>query len=343
MAALAPRRNPRWRVCGRAQRGAALLLALFVVTLAVVIVSGLFWRQFVLARTAGNQQRIEQAHLILDAAQRWAHMMLESSPHPAYDTLADPWATPLAPTPLDQFSIGIPVLNDATLEGSLQDAQARFNLRNLVDVGAHINPEWLTALEKLCTLLSVPPAAAPLIANHIAQAYSNVPTPNNATPANPNAAGFVMAPGAAFPLNTGTRVLPPVFPEDLLGIPGLDPAAAQALAPFVVLLDQSAIPVNFNTASAPVMAAVVPKLSLADATNLAAERDRAYFINPADVQKRLRDRGSLNLSNVATSTSYFLLQGTVSIGETRHTLRSLLRRGAGGPNGRITVLWQRDD
>lgn len=326
----------------RRQRGAALLLALFVVTLAVVVVSGLFWRQFVLTRTAGNQLRIEQAHFVLDAAQTWARLVLESSPHPAYDTLADPWARPLAATSLDQLSIGVPMLNEASVEGGLEDAQGRFNLRNLVDAGSHINPGWLAAFEKLCALVSVPPMAAQVIANDIAQAYTNVPvTPNGATGA-AGAGGYAMAPGAAFPLNNGIRAIPPVFPEDLQGIPGLDPVAAQALAPFVILLDQPGIPVNFNTASAQVMAAVVPNLTLADAANLAAERDRAYFTGVGDITLRLRDRGTLDLTSVATSSSYFLLHGSVTIGTARHSLRSLVHRGAGGPAGRVTVLWQRE-
>jgi len=44
-----------------AQRGAAVLMALFVAALATMIITGLFYRQFVLLRTIENQQLTSQS------------------------------------------------------------------------------------------------------------------------------------------------------------------------------------------------------------------------------------------------------------------------------------------
>jgi general secretion pathway protein K len=61
---------------GLRQRGAAVLMALVVATLATLIVSGLFWQQFVLLRTIENQQLIVQSRLLMSGALDWARAML---------------------------------------------------------------------------------------------------------------------------------------------------------------------------------------------------------------------------------------------------------------------------
>jgi general secretion pathway protein K len=328
------------------QRGAAVLLALFIVTLATLIVTDLFWRQFALFRTVENQQMGAQSRMLLTGAQDWARMILQDQTHPGYDALSDPWAQPLAETHLDQLGDTAPLVSQATIEGGIEDAQSRFNLRNLVDGAGNINPVQLAVLDKLTTLLAAPSGTARLIANYVAQAYTNVPPATNAA-ANTAAtvlAAAASASGGVVPLNTGTRPLPPVLPEDLGGVPGIDPGAAQSLAQFVVLLDQANTSVNFNTAGPEMMAAVIPELSISDANTLAAERDRAYFVSVGDIQNRLHGRGgSFSLAGVSTNSSYFIVQGTVRLERAATRMRALLRRTATGAQSRVDVLWERDE
>jgi len=156
----------------RRQGGAAVLVAVFVVAIATVIVTDLFWRQYVLVRTVENQQKGAQARLLLHGAQDWARAILQDQTHPAYDALSDPWAQPLAQTRLDQLGETAPLASQATLEGGIEDAQARFNLRNLIDGGGAINPVQLAVLDKLARLLGAPSGTARLIAAYIAQAYA---------------------------------------------------------------------------------------------------------------------------------------------------------------------------
>jgi len=340
----ARRRCPCTRRAGAAPahraRGAAVLLALFIVVLATLIVSELFWRQFVLIRTVENQQMGAQARLLLSGAQDWARMILQDQTHPTYDALSDPWAQPLAQTRLDQMGEAAPLVAQATIEGAIEDAQGRFNLRNLVDAAGNIRPDQLAVLDRLATMLAAPAGTARLIANDLASAYAGA-APASTVPALAQAAG--VAPPQLVVSNV-PRLLPPVLPEDLAGVPGIDPAAAQVLAHFVVLLDQANTTVNFNTAPPEIMAALLPGLSLNDANTLAAERDRAYFLSVADIQNRLRGRGgNLSLAGVSTNSSYFLVQGTVRLDRAVTRLRALLHRTAVGAQGRVDVLWERNE
>ena len=89
------------------QDGAAVLMALFVATLATLIVTGLFYRQFVLLRTIENQQLVSQSRQLLRGALDWGRAILrEDANRSSYDALSEPWAQPLAETRLDQLGSG---------------------------------------------------------------------------------------------------------------------------------------------------------------------------------------------------------------------------------------------
>jgi general secretion pathway protein K len=330
-----PARTP----IGRTQQGAAVVVALFVVALATVIVTDLFWRQFVLFRTIENQQTGAQARLLLHGAQDWARAILQDQTHPAFDSKSDAWAQPLAQTRLDQLGETAPLAAQATLEGGIEDAQARFNLRNLIDSAGVVNPVQLQALDKLATLLGAPGGTARLVALYLAQAYAGIP-PGTA-PALPS--GSTIGGGSGAAPAGGNRPMPPVFPDDLAAIPGIDTATAHTLAQFVILLDQTSTPVNFNTAGPEVMAAVIPELSLGDANVLAAERDRAYFISVGDIQNRLHGRaGVFSVAGISTNSQYFIVHGTVRLDRAATTMFALVRRSGTGAQGGVDVLWERE-
>src|SRR5258708_10326799 len=114
------------------ERGAALLMALVVAALATLIVSGLFWRQFVLVRTIENQQLMSQSRLLLRGALDWARSILrEDAAHTTYDALNEPLAQPLAETRLDQLGESSALASPASMSGSSADAQSRLNRHDL--------------------------------------------------------------------------------------------------------------------------------------------------------------------------------------------------------------------
>ncbi|MFZ5540393.1 MAG: type II secretion system minor pseudopilin GspK [Pseudomonadota bacterium] len=307
------------------QRGAAVLMALFVATLATLIVTGLFWNQFVLLRTIENQQLVSQSRLLLRGALDWARAILrEDAARSNYDARTEPWATPLAPTRLDQLGETSALASQATIEGDIDDAQARLNLRNLVSGDGQIVERELAALRRLCALLAVPEATADLIAQRMAEAFAPAPAPAGDGRAKP-------------------RPIPLVLPRDLFAVDGIDPEAAAKLATHVVVLDEPT-PVNVNTAASEVIAARIAGLTWMDANRIVEQRTQlGYFRDVADLRNRLGDKATgLMPQDVSTTSRYFFVRGRVRLDRASTGMEALVKRGAPGAPAPISVLWQRE-
>jgi general secretion pathway protein K len=315
---LPPTRPPR------RNRGAAVLMALFVATLATLIVTGLFWNQFVLLRTIENQQLVSQSRLLLRGALDWARAILrEDGARSSFDGLDEPWAQPLAETRLDQLGETATLASQATIAGGIDDAQARMNLRNLIGGDGLVVEKELFALRRLAGILGVPEQTADLIAVRMQEALQ------------PRAADGRES--------TERRPIPLVLPLDLLAIPGIDAEAARRLADYVVVLDEPT-PVNVNTAKAEVIAARVPGLSLQDGRALVEQRLKlGHFRDVAEVQTNLRDKAAgVSQADVATTSRYFLVSGRVRLDRADTRIEALVKRGAPGASVPIAVLWHRE-
>jgi general secretion pathway protein K len=316
----------------RNERGAAVLMALFVATLATLLITGLFHRQFVLLRTIENQQLMSQSRLLLRGALDWGRAILrEDANRSSYDALSEPWAQPLAETRLDQLGETSSLAALASIAGSIEDAQGRLNLRNLIEQGQIVEKELL-ALRRLATLLQLPEQTADLIALRMAQAM----------PAPPSDGDDPSTDGTA--LEHGPRPLPLMMPADVAGVAGIDPQAVSRLGPYIVVLDERT-PVNANTASPEVLSARVPDFTLAEARALVAERERlSYFNNVGEVRVRLGSKGApVGEAELSTASRYFFIRGEVKLDRAVTRMEALVKRGApgGGPAG-VTVLWTRE-
>jgi general secretion pathway protein K len=310
----------------RRQRGAAVLMALFVATLATVIVYGLFWQQFVAVRTIENQQLIAQSRVLMAGALDWARAMLrEDAMRSSHDGLDDFWAKGLAETRLDQLGESSMLAAQASIAGSIEDAQSRLNLRNLVGDSGEIVEAELDSLKRLCELLDVPPASAELIALRMQAAFA------------PAAAGD----GADGPV---IRPLPPIHGHDIVAIPGMDATAGERLSRYLVVLDRNKTALNVNTAAAEVIAAH-QNISLARARALVAQREQlSYFNDIADFRKYLGDTGDSGTGNagLSTSTSYFFVRGQIRLSRADIRMEALVRRSAQAGGGPAETLWQRE-
>ncbi len=334
--------RPRWGRDGvgrssrriRQQNGAAVLLALFVAALATMIVSALFYRQFVLLRTIENQQLMSQSRLLLRGALDWGRAILrEDANRSSYDALSEPWAQPLAETRLDQLGETSSLASQASIAGSMEDAQGRFNLRNLVDNGQIVESE-LEALRRLCVLLQVPEQTAELIALRMQQGLP-------ATTAAPDDGGRMSDAGMG---TDKRRPLPLMHPQDLASISGISAEATQRLAPYIVVLDERT-PINANTARPEVIAARVPDLSLSDARALVAERERiSYFNNVGEVRTRLGVKANaVGEADIATASRFFFVRGEVKLDRAVTRMEALVKRGIPGQGIQpVTVLWIRE-
>jgi general secretion pathway protein K len=308
-------------------------MALFVAAIATLIVSGLFWRQFVLVRTIENQQLVSQSRLLLRGAFDWASSILrENAATTNTVNLTEPWAQPLAETRLDQLGESSALASQASMAGSIEDAQSRLNLRNLAVAGTDPSQaeKQHDVLARLASELSLPEATADLISAYAAQTF--------ALPVNP-----VVAAATGAQTGSPTQILPLVFPEDLARVPGLDPAAAARLAPYVVVLDTAPTAVNFNTASAELIAAEI-SLQLSDARALVAERDRIPFLSTGDIGNRLHGRGTSDTAsevtaNASITSSYFFVRGEIKLQRADTRMEALVRSNGPSP---VIILWERE-
>ena len=286
------------------QRGVAVIMALLLTALAVTLVSSLFWQQQVQIRSIENQRLQSQSQWIMLDAIDWAGLILrEDARHSSVDSLDEPWAVPLVEMPLNSFA-EYDGVSDATLSGSISDAQARLNLSNLCDNGT-INPVEVSAFQRLLAILQLNPALAQATAGAMLSTQASMAVPGGA----PQFISF-------------TQV------DDLLDVPGFTPKILGVLKDFVIFLPQ-ATPVNVNTAPAEVLAARVDGLTLDSAYALVANRSTASFINLADFTLRLQaymPPSSSSINEVAVSTNYFLIDGVVRMKRAELQVQALIKR-----------------
>ena len=299
-------------------------MALLLTTLAITIVASLFWQQQVQVRSIENQRLQLQKQWILRGALDWASLILrEDAKYSSVDTLDEPWAVPLAETRLDQYvesGRADTDAADATLSGSISDAQARYNLTNLCLNGV-TNPAEIAAFARLLDNAKLNPALAQKTADEMAVAQKK-PTANAANRDNQS---------GPQPMNL-TQV------DDLLAVPGFTPEILDRLKNFVIFLPR-ATPINVNTAPAEVLAARIDGLTPEDATTLVASRNTASFRYIPDFTERLPGK-SLSVSNLEASvaTNYFLVNGKVRMNRAELEVQALIER-----NGASTkLIWIRE-
>lgn len=286
------------------QRGVAVIMALLLTALAVTLVSSLFWQQQVQIRSIENQRLQSQNQWIMLAAIDWASLILrEDARHSSVDSLDEPWAVPLVEMPLNSFA-EYDGTDDATLSGSISDAQARLNLTNLCANGA-INPVEVNTFQRLLAILHLNPALAQVAAEAILSAEASM-----------------TAPGSLPKFINFTQL------DDLLDVPGFTPKILGMLKDFVIFLPQ-ATPVNVNTAPAEVLAARVDGLTLDSAYALVASRRTASFTNLADFSLRLQEytpSSFPSINEVAVASNYFLVNGMVRMKRAELQVQALIKR-----------------
>ncbi len=299
------------------QRGAALLLAMLILTLVATMASGMVWQQWRAIQVESAERARTQAAWILSGALDWARLILrEDARNGGPDHLGEPWAVPLAEARLSSFLAADRDNNSAAeadgveafLSGTISDAQARWNLRKLVDAHGKTPEAQLRVMTRLCEQAGLPSDTA----ERIAQALRTAWAPSVARPA-----ASAPAPAAIAPQRLAE-----------LAWLGIDADTLRRLEPWVTVLPGSETRVNVNTAPAEVIAAAVDGMSLGSARRLLQERQRtpvrdpsaqparAYF--PADPQT--------NLDGVGGASRYFIVQGRLRLGDRVLEERSLIER-----------------
>jgi general secretion pathway protein K len=230
------------------QKGAALLLAMLVLTLVATLSAGMVWQQWKGIEVETAERARGQAVWLIEGAVDWARLILrtdlQDKERPNVDTLNEPWNTPLRDVKLSEFlaadknntaDTGL----EAFLSGQITDAQARFNLRNLADEDAddEVMDKRIATVGRLCEVLGLPPETATRLADGMQGAEIAQTQLDDEEQVSPGAS------------------LPPQRVAQLTWF-GLDADAVRRLEPYVVILPNPT-PINLLTASPEVLAAVL--------------------------------------------------------------------------------------
>ena len=289
------------------QRGAALLIAMVLLTLVATLAAGMVWQQWRSVEVESAERGRAQIVWVMNGALDWARLILREDANNTArrgipTSLNEPWATPLAEARLSTFlsadkdnsaDAGGP---EVFLGGAISDAQARFNLRNVAADGK-ITPEELATLKRLCQYAGLGADVADRLAEGLLASQ------------------------------TGTDMNAPLAPtriEDLAWL-GLDAASIERLRPLVTLLPQQT-KVNINTASREVLASVIEGLDLASAEKLVQWRQRQPFKTLPEAKAQLPGTLELKDADVSVTSDFFEVRGRMRLEDRVLEEQSLVQR-----------------
>ena len=266
----------------RRQRGAALLLALLIMTLVATLAAGMVWLQWRGIEVETAERARAQAEWLLNASLDWGNLILKSSIRNGQteDDLGQPWATPLAETKLSSFLSADGSHSDdggpeAYLSGQITDAQSKYNLYNLVlapnESAGVTRTSEIARLQLLLNALGVSPDVATRIAAGMRASWS-------AQQQQAADAGTV---------DSTNSVLMPMEVGDLAWY-GIDAKTIKLLEPFVQIIpftDTKPMPINANTATAEVLVAGCPAMSRAQAEQVILQRRQKPYTDASAVPK----------------------------------------------------------
>ncbi len=290
------------------QRGVALLTATFAVAVGTILAVNLMWEATLDQRRTATALATDQATLFALGAEAWVGDILRQDLVDSFesDHLGEIWAIEIPPLPIDGGFIA----------GSIEDLQGRFNLNNLVTVDGEEDTVMREHFERLLALLDLDPLIAGAVVDWI--------DPDTETRF-PNGGEDAAYAGADPQYRVPNTLI--TSPSELMAIAGFDADSYALIAPYVTALPIGTT-LNVNTAPEAVIASLSEDIGAGLAASLVAERESGGFV---DVQETFQGLVSEEmLPRIDGVTSHFLLTGTVTIGTTSLTMRSVLQRDDSG-------------
>ncbi len=297
-------------------RGAALLLAMIVLTLVATVAAGMVWQQSRAIEVEGAERARAQAGWILTPGVDIARDVLRrQSNNPANGD--QPWDQPLEETRLSSLLAADRDNNtdttlEATLSGRIADAQARYNLANLISSDGIVVPAERQTLRRLCDSIGLPGVDEVLVAG-LRQARG----PTTADASNANAA------------------IAPATPDQLVWL-GLDAATVARLKEFVEILPNPT-PININSAPREVIYAVLDGIDMGNAARLVRQRNNR-FKDLAEVKAQVPASVTLEESRVSVRSTHFHVFATLRYEDRALSEQALLQVRGAGSGGEVVVL-----
>lgn len=299
------------------QRGVALITAIVLVAIATMIAVHLGTRASLdLRRTAGLHALEQGWHVALGAEAWSAEVLREDREDSETDHLAEPWAQPLPPLPVDGGEV----------RGALEDMQGRFNVNNLRTAQGEVNEASLARFERLLEQAGADRRWARILADWL---------DSDTVPGFPDGAedGIYLSQVPPYRAANG----PITSTTEMLALPGMTLEEFSRIRPYVAALPVGTR-INLCTAKAPLLAALVQGgTDFGDAELLARNRRDGCFPTLADLQATLDPAQYQSLlPAISESSNWFRAITAVRIGTSELTLYSLIERNSAG--GSRTVL-----
>lgn len=305
----------RSRRARAAQQGAALLMAMVTVALVATLAASMTWQQWRSVQVESAERARVQSAWILTGALDWARLILRedarsdssgSANQPPHDDLGEPWATPLEEARLSTFLAADANNNadggpEAFLSGRIEDAQSRYNLRNLISDDQQLVAVEVATLQRLCEAVDVPVEWASRLAQGLRDSWK--PLTGKADDA--------------------TRPLRVERLEHLAWL-GMGDPLIERLRPFVDVLPVRT-PINLNTASREVLAAVL-NVDASSAERLVRARQRSPFVALDKTRPLLPENTAVDGNRVSVQTGFFWVSGRLRLEERILEERSLVQR-----------------
>jgi general secretion pathway protein K len=300
----------------RSQDGVAIILALAVVALAAMIASAMMVPLSAWTSEMELSADHLQARKLVESGVDWAQLTLTKDiSHGTVDHLGEPWARKLASTQIE----------NAELDGLIEDQQGAFNLNNLVQ-GGKVDAIQLVHFQRLLSLLNLPISLADSLVDWLDS--DNVPQSNDGA----EAAYYLSLQPPYLPANRPLSDL-----DELHLVRGFSEDVRTRLRPFVTALPVTTT-VNVNTAPPEVLCAVIEGLTLGAARTLVGKREQAYFRDLADLNSRLPKMIQAKPEAISIGSNYFLVRLRVKVGTARSRADALISRtDSGGP----AILWRK--
>lgn len=300
----APRRPQR-------QSGMALLTALIIVSTAVMVAASV---------VALGQREMHRIEMLQDSerawwyavgVEDWAGTILQADAEDSdYDGLDEIWAQPVDMLPVDQ----------GFLTGQITDEQGLFNLNNFGVTDTKKYQEYITIFERLLSNLD---GVDPYLAKTLAPAIRDwIDTDSEPTPYDGAEDSYYLQ--QTPPYRPANRPLQSV--SELLAIKGMTPELYRKLRPYVSALPEYPTAINVNTAPEPVLEALSadPSSALKSFVN---SRTKSPAKSISDLNSDgVFGSGDASTSMMSVTSSYFELQATATINNSRVAIYSLYYR-----------------
>ncbi len=326
---VAPRSStPRLR--RRGERGAALLLAMLVVTLVATLASAALWQQWRAAEVEQAERRRVQAGWVLTGALDWARLILREDARGNQssgnaDHMGEPWAMPLEEARLSSF-LAVDKNNntdgmlEAFLSGEVIDLQSRMNFMNVVrtvGTGAQTKVELSEADMR-----------------SFAKLYEQLGLPGSELTAAANELRATITLALSDPMPSRTSLMPRKYAQ--LGWLGISRNSLAVLEPYVTVLPTRTT-LNLNTASAQAICASVQNMDMAQARQLVTAREREPFKTLADASAVVPViTGQLSDLYHGVRSNHFEVRGRLRLDDTIIEERSLVVRN----NLDVRISWR---